>query len=99
MIIMDWSAISLGLAIGTVASALFFAGLGWGMRMALRTNSPTSVLVLSAAVRIAALLIVGWAVVAVSGPFALAGFAFAFLLVRTLSVIGARVQRVERGAP
>lgn len=99
MIVIDWSAVTLGLGIGAVASLLFFAGLSWGMRTALRMDNPVPALALSAALRIGALLAVGWGVAALSGPFALFGFALAFLTVRTLCIIGARWPRTDRGAP
>ncbi|WP_323035780.1 ATP synthase subunit I [Pararhodobacter sp.] len=78
---LDWTWLGLGALAGAVASVLFFAGLAWGMRLALRTARPTPVLLLSAAIRIALLLGAGW-LIAAQGPWALAGFALAFLAAR-----------------
>lgn len=77
----DWTLLGSGAVAGGVASALFFAGLAWGMRLALRARRPTAVLLLSAAIRIALLLGAG-ALVAAQGATALAGFAVAFLVMR-----------------
>ncbi|EEB84913.1 hypothetical protein RGAI101_2063 [Roseobacter sp. GAI101] len=54
---------------------------------------------LSALVRIAALLGVGWGTVAVGGPFALAGFALAFFSARTIATTFARPGAVEGPKP
>lgn len=84
MIDVGWAALLLGLTIGTMASALFFAGLAFGMRIALNTGRPVAALILSAALRIAMLLAAGW-FVAQSGAWALGGFALSFLLVRFIA--------------
>ncbi len=81
MISIDWPLFALGLIGGALAGALFFGGLAWGMRLALRTERPMAVLLPSAAIRIALLLAAGmW--VAGQGAVALAGFAIAFLVLR-----------------
>lgn len=90
----DWIAVMLGLAIGTAMSAAFFAGLVFGMRLALRSTKPATLLMVSAAVRITGLLSVGWLVVEQGGPWTLLGYATAFLLVRFVAITIARV-----GAP
>jgi hypothetical protein len=77
----DWTTFGLGAGFGLVIGAVFFAGLAYGMRFALRQARPLPVLLLSAAVRIAMLLAVGWWVAA-QGAVALAGFALAFLVLR-----------------
>lgn len=89
MIDVDWIALLLGLATGTVVSALFFAGLAFGMRIALDTGRPVTTLILSAGLRIAMLLAAGW-FVAQSGAWALGGFAVSFLLVRFIAITYAR---------
>lgn len=99
MIAIDWAAIALGLSIGAAASAAFFVGLKFGMRLALRTERPVNILVLSAVLRIAALLGIGWAVAATAGAFALAGFALAFFVVRTVATTIARAGAPARAAP
>ena len=89
MIDIDWSSLLLGLAVGAAVSALFFAGLAYGMRIAFGTERPVAVLIISAALRIALLLVAGW-FVAQSGPWALGGFALSFLLVRFIAIAFAR---------
>lgn len=81
MMTLDWTMIGVGAVLGALASAVFFAGLAMGMRIALRRASPTPVLLLSAALRIALLLAAG-AWVAGQGTMMLAGFAVAFLVTR-----------------
>jgi len=95
----DWNAVILGLLVGAVLSTAYFAGLGWGMRAALRANQPVKFLMLSAVVRIAALLGVGWAVVWQAGPWAFAGYAVAFFVVRTVSVALARTGSTVEDQP
>jgi hypothetical protein len=97
MILVDWTAIVLGLAIGTVMSAVYFVGLAVGMRLALRTQSPIRILSVSAMLRIAALLGVGWVVVVQGGPWAALGYAIAFLAVRIVATIFARIDEPARG--
>lgn len=89
MIALDWMALGQGALLGALAAAVFFAGLAWGMRIALRQPRPAPVLLLSAALRIAALLAVGWWV-AGQGAVALAGFALAFLVLRFAVLVFAR---------
>lgn len=87
----DWGVFALGLLGGALAGALFFAGLAWGMRLALRTARPMSVLLPSAAIRIALLLAAGFWIAGLGGV-ALAGFALGFLVLRLvmLSVLRAK---------
>jgi len=85
-----WMAFGLGFGIGAVFSALFLAGLAHGMRLALGHRSPGAVLLASAALRIAALLAAGWAVVVFAGPVAGLGFGLAFLVLRCLVVARVR---------
>lgn len=84
MIAFDGEAVLWGGAIGAGISALFFAGLGLGMRYALRASNPVPLLMLSAVLRMAALLGVGWFVVAQLGAWALAGYGTAFLAIRMI---------------
>ena len=77
----DYSLFGFGLVTGAAATALFLAGLAWGMRLALRSGRPVAVLLPSAALRIALLIGAGWWVAA-QGLAAGAGFAVAFLAVR-----------------
>ncbi len=98
MMSFDWSAVVLGLAIGTATGVVFFAGLGLGMRMALRAAKPVAVLVLSAALRISALLGIGWFVVGQGGPWSLLGYAAAFIIVRFITTTVASVSTRSGGA-
>lgn len=86
----DWGALILGLLTGAATSTLFFLGLAYVMRFALKAARPTAVLLLSSAARIALLLAVGW-LVAQSGVWALLGFALSFLLVRFVVIRLARL--------
>lgn len=97
MIDIDWSALLLGLAVGAAVSALFFAGLAYGMRIAFGTERPVAVLLLSSTLRIALLLVAGW-FVAQSGPWALGGFAVSFLLVRFIAITFARSRSTKGDA-
>lgn len=94
MLSVDLSAVILGLAVGAVMSAVFFVGLGFGMRLALRTQNPISILSISSALRIAAFLGIGWVVVKQAGPWAFLGYGVAFFIVRiictTVTRVGAR---------
>ena len=91
MMAFEWNAVILGLAIGAVTSALFFAGLGLGMRLALKSAAPVAALMLSAVIRISVLLCVGWFVVGQGGPWSLVGYATAFIIVRLLTTTVARI--------
>lgn len=85
MIGIDWTDLALGAAAGGLGGALFFLGLAFGMRRALRRANPAPLLILSAALRISALLALGW-VVAQAGAAALAGFALAFMAARQAAI-------------
>ncbi len=87
----DWNAVMLGLLVGVAMSVVFFTGLGFGVRMALRAEQPIRILMLSSVVRIAVLLSVGWAVVDKVGPWAVLGYGGAFLAVRTMFVTFAKI--------
>ncbi|HEY9039164.1 MAG TPA: ATP synthase subunit I [Roseovarius sp.] len=93
----DWIAFALGMLAGTVAGALYFAGLAWGVRLALRRGRTVAVLLPSAAIRIALLLAAGWAT-AQLGAAALAGFALVFLAMRFFLVAMVRPKDVSGGA-
>ena len=93
----DWIAFALGMMAGTVAGALYFAGLAWGVRLALRRARAVNVLLPSAAIRIALLLGAGWWI-AHLGAAALVGFALAFLAMRLLLVAAIR-PKPEIGGP
>ena len=81
----------LGLAIGLVASLIFFAGLEWGMRRALRGTRPGLFLIGSFVVRALVLLGLGWWVVSMADTlWTGVGFLIAFFVVRTFAVRIAR---------
>ena len=90
----DWIAVALGMLAGTAAGAAYFAGLAWGMRLALRSARPAAVLVPSAALRIALLLAAGWWT-ALLGTEALVGFALAFVALRFFLVAVIRPKAIE----
>ncbi|HUH37799.1 MAG TPA: ATP synthase subunit I [Spongiibacteraceae bacterium] len=88
----DQDAILLGFLVGVPISAVFFAGLAWGMQLALRSARPGGLLLLSAACRIAMLLGVGfWLTTAESAGWALLGYGLAFFLVRLIAILRARL--------
>ncbi len=96
MIDVDWNVFLLGLAVGAGVSAVFFAGLAFGMRIAFGTARPTVVLLLSAGLRIALFLAAGW-LVAQTGSWALAGYTLSFLLVRFIVIAFAQVRPTKGG--
>jgi hypothetical protein len=91
MIAVDWSALALGGVVGAVLGALFFVGLAVGMRYALRSGNPVTVLSLSAALRISALLGGGWIVLGQGGAWACLGYALAFFATRLITTISVRI--------
>lgn len=94
----DWSALVMGLVVGAATSAMFFAGLGLGMRLALMSGKPVAMLVLSGILRISALLGIGWLVVGQGGPWSLLGYAAAFFIVRFITTTVASVSTPAGGA-
>ncbi|MAU21180.1 MAG: ATP synthase subunit AtpR [Martelella sp.] len=95
MIALDWTLVAPGFLAGAVAAALFLGGLALGIRFALRRQSPALVLFLSAALRMAALLGLGWWVAGL-GLQAIAAFAIGFLLTRTIIVAVVRSSEAPR---
>lgn len=93
----DWIALALGMVAGSAVGALYFAGLAWSVRRALGRARPVAVLLPSAGLRIALLLLAGWGT-AQLGVVALAGFALAFLGLRVGVVAAARRMPAEVGA-
>ncbi len=79
--VMDPASLITGFAAGAAASLLYFAGLGLGLRVALRSGHLAAVLFLSASIRMALLLLAGWAAARL-GLWSVAGFGAAFLMVR-----------------
>ncbi|MEH6562657.1 MAG: ATP synthase subunit I [Marinobacter sp.] len=94
MITVDWPAVLLGFSLGLPVSALFFAGLAWGMRRALGSDRPGLWLMASSFCRIAVLLGVGFLVTAYGGSnWAIAGYGLAFFLARLVAVLWARISK------
>ncbi len=92
MIDINTSAMLLGIAVGLPMAVLFFWGLNWGMRQALASSNPGSLLMLSFFVRMTLLLGVGLALTRLTESlWALAGYMLAFLLVRIVAVVRARI--------
>ena len=92
MIDINISAIVTGVAVGLPMAVLFFWGLNWGMRKALASSSPGSLLMLSFFVRMALLLGVGLMLTRLTESlWALAGYMLAFLLVRIVIVARAKI--------
>jgi hypothetical protein len=91
MIAVEWTALSLGIAIGILMSLIFFAGLAFGMQRALRREGSVAVLFLSAVLRIAMFLGVGWGVVTQAGPWAFVGYGMAFFICRRIATTVARL--------
>lgn len=98
MIAVDWAALGLGLAAGTIMSVVFFAGLAIGMQRALQDKSTITTLALSAVLRIATLLSAGALVVTEAGPWAFAGYGIAFLVCRHVATALVRVRVPAGGA-
>ena len=93
--VVDWPAVLLGFSIGVPVSVLFFVGLAWGMRLALRSAQPGVLLLLSSLCRIAVLLAVGfWVKTFGDSAWPVAGYALAFFLVRLVVVRYARPTRI-----
>ncbi|WP_417543336.1 ATP synthase subunit I [Marinobacter sp.] len=96
MITVDWHAALLGLSVGVPVSALFFAGLAWGMQRALGSKRPGLWLMISAFSRIAVLLAVGFWVISTAGSnWAVAGYALAFFLARLMAILWARTGKTS----
>lgn len=94
--IMDWGAVLLGFSIGVPVSLVFFSGLAWGMRRALRSARPGVLLLLSSACRIALLLAVSfWVATSGANAWPLAGYMLAFFLVRLAAVLWANASRAS----
>ena len=94
----DWAALLSGLAAGAAACTVFFAGLALGMRIALRAARPAAILLLSAGLRIALLLGIGW-FVAQEGIWAFVGYGVSFLLVRQIAIALARSRALSGETP
>lgn len=90
MIPFDWTHLLIGSAVGAGISALYFAGLAYGMRIALRTMNPVRILSVSAAIRMVMLLGAGWLVTSLGGPWAFIGYGGAFFAARFIATTFAR---------
>ena len=91
MITVDWAAVLLGFLFGVPLSVLFFAGLAWGMRLALNSARPGVWLLFSALLRIVMLMAAGlWIATVGDNAWPVAGYALAFFLVRLVAVLWAK---------
>ena len=87
---MIWTDFVIGAAVGTLATGLHFATLALSVRLARDARRPGALLLGGGALRIALLLLAGWSVAQI-GAASAAGFAAAFLAVRTLAIALARM--------
>ncbi len=88
----DWTAVLLGFFFGVPLSVLFFAGLAWGMRLALHSTRPGVWLLLSSLLRIVMLMAAGfWIATVADNAWPVAGYALAFFLVRLAAVLWAKI--------
>lgn len=94
----DWTGFLIGVLAGGALGALFFAGLAWGVKIALRRPHPTAILLPSAALRIAGLLAGGWAVAVWLGVEGALGFALAFIGLRTILLARIRAGLAKEAA-
>jgi len=86
------SSLASGAAAGTLVGIAYFAGLSMSIRHALTSSSRTSMLALSALLRIALLLLGGWLLAVQVGAWAATAYGAAFLLVRTVAILRTRQQ-------
>lgn len=92
--VIDWTALVLGFALGVPVSGLFFAGLAWGMTRALRSDRPERLLLLSALLRMAMLLGAGfWLAASTATAWPMIGYGLAFFTVRLVAVTWARTDK------
>lgn len=86
---MDLTDLGTGLLLGFAVSGLYFAGLRLGVRIATSGTPAAAVLLVSAALRIALLLLAGWGAARL-GVWCAVGFASAFLVTRVAVVAWTR---------
>lgn len=98
MIVVDWVALAIGMAAGTLMSGLFFAGLAFGMKHALRSDGVIKTLAVSAALRIGLFIGAGWLVLTQGGPWGFAGYGLAFFVCRSIATAVVRLPVIKRGA-
>lgn len=93
--VVDWESVLLGVSLGVPVSVLFFAGLAWSVRQAMRSTRPGALLLLSFVCRMTMLLGVGfWLTTGGDNAWPLAGYALAFFLVRLIVVLWAKSARL-----
>jgi len=91
------SSLATGALAGTLVGIVYFAGLSMSIRYALASSARTSLLALSALVRIALMLLVGWLLAVHVGAWAVGAYGAAFLLVRTVAIFHTRLQLAREG--
>jgi len=88
------SATLLGFVVGLPVSALFFWGLNFGMRLALASEHPGRLLMLSFFCRLIMLLGIALLVTTLAQTlWALGGYMLAFVLMRVIAVVRAQITR------
>ncbi|HRN74288.1 ATP synthase subunit I [Ottowia sp.] len=86
-----WQAVVQGLGLGILVSGLFFAGLAWSLRHALRARRPALVLLPSFLLRAGLLLGAGWWLMQHgNAAWSLLAYVLAFFVVRTMALRHAR---------
>lgn len=83
--------LAIGAVAGTVAGIAYFAGLSISIRQAMSSSARTSLLAVSALIRIALLLLTGWLLAVNFGAGAVVGYGAAFMLVRTVALFRCRL--------
>ncbi len=97
MIDFNWAELVIGLLAGGVFAALFFAGLAWGMKLALQRTNPIAILLPSAVLRIALVIAGGWAVAVWVSTVAAVSYAVAFIVFRTILLAWVQVPSKTKG--
>ena len=91
MMAVDMAELVLGFSVGALLSGCFFVGLAYGVRLALRSSRPATVLLISFVCRVSVLLASGYYLVIARGnAWSLAGFVMAFFLVRLVVILWSR---------
>lgn len=92
----DWPMLASGFLLGLLVSGVFFAGLDWGIKLALKSSQPNARLLLSFVLRLALLLGVGFLLASMtSNLWSILGYAMAFFVVRFIALRRAVVSGVR----
>jgi len=92
----EWTQVLFGVIVGIGMSTVYFVGLAYSVRIALRSGRSMLILTISATLRIAMLLGIGWLVTSYLGPWAIYGYGGSFFIARFVATAvantGARVR-------